>query len=71
MIVLGKDLTEEKLRQYWGKVVRIKTQYGHIFEGEVDFTSSADNEPDEASLTIIAESLEIYMSDIVSIEILK
>lgn len=71
MIVYGKDLTEEKLRTYWGKVVRIATIYGNIYEGEVDFTSSVDNDPGEACLTVIDEALDIELSDIKTIEIIK
>ena len=71
MIVYGKDLTEEKLRTYWGKVVRITTIYGNIYEGEVDFTSSVDNDPGEACLTVIDEALDIELSDIKTIEIIN
>lgn len=71
MVIKGKALTEEKLRTYWGKVVRIVTVYGDTYEGEVDFTSSADNDPEEACLTVIELAMDIGLSEIETIEIIK
>ena len=71
MIIKGKTLTEEKLRTYWGKVVRIVTIYGDTYEGEVDFTSSADNDPEEACLTVIELAIDIGLSEIETIEIIN
>ena len=66
MIVYGKDLTEEKMRSYWGKNVRVVCRSGRVYEGEAYFTSSADNEPDPATLSFGV--VDIEATEIVTIE---
>ena len=66
-------MTENELKKYWGKTVRIQTKTGDIIVGFVGyFSSSLDNEPDEASLIIETPNLvEVYISQIKNIEIIR
>ena len=64
-------MTEKELRGFWYKRVKLTCIDGDILEGIVcDFTSSADNEPDEASIYISTNTrdIEILSSEIKSIE---
>lgn len=55
------------LYESWGKVVRITTNDGQVFQGKAtDYVSALDNEPDPASICI--GDTELHENEIVSIE---
>lgn len=65
-------MTEEELKQFWYKNVRVKCTNGNVFEGYCgDFTDAYDNDdPELASITVEVGKLayEIFENEIISIE---
>lgn len=58
-----------KLYELEGKMVRIETTDGQLFQGEAsDYTSAWDNDSEEESITI--GYVELYASEIAKIELL-
>lgn len=70
-------MTEREIWSYTGKNIKAKLKDDQIIEGfVVSFTSSVDNEPDESSISVRPTYtdkglIELYASEIISIEILK
>lgn len=59
-----------RLWEYEGKVVRITTDDGQVFEGRArDYTSALDNDPDPESISI--DSIELFAPEIKHIELLE
>lgn len=70
-------MTEQELKYYWGKNVKITSTNNQIVEGHASyFTSSEDNEPEEACLTIEKNFnprrlVGVSLSEIKSIEVIE
>lgn len=70
-------MIEQELKKYWEQTVKLTCVDGDILQGFIcNFTSSADNEPDEASITIenekrLKRDVVVSLSEIKSIEIIK
>lgn len=67
-------MTEKELSKFHNKKVKIKTKLGNIYESKADFVSSDENEPMEASIIVKKNNdiyIELYLSDIESIELLN
>lgn len=67
-------MTENELKQYWGSNIELHTKTGNIYKGIAGyFADSYDNEPEEASITFEMPygNVEIYLSEIASIEVIK
>ena len=46
-------MSELELKQFWGKRIKVYCTDGGVVEGDASyFTSTADNEPDDASITL-------------------
>lgn len=66
-------MTEKELRGFWYKRVKLTCTDEKALEGTVcNFTSSADNDPEEASICISTNTrdIEISLSEIKAIEII-
>lgn len=58
------------LWEYSGKNVKITLKDGKVFQGEAyGYTSALDNEPDPES--IVVNSIELYLPEIESVELLE
>ena len=67
-------MNEIQLRQFWGKQIKVYCKDGEIIEGDASyFTSAADNEPDDASITLETKQglTCIFLHEIKTIEIIK
>ena len=70
-------MTENELKQYWGKNIRIICTDGETLIGfAAYFADSYENEPDEASITIeneqtLQRDVVVSLSEIQSIEIIS
>ena len=65
-------MNEMQLRQFWGKQIKVYCKDGEIIEGDASyFTSAADNEPDDASITLETKQglTCIFLHEIKEIEI--
>ncbi len=67
-------MTEQKMRRVWGKKIKLTCKDGDVLEGTVcNFTSSVDNEPEEASISLSMKTkdVEILLNEIESIEVIN
>lgn len=67
-------MNEMQLRQFWGKQIKVYCRDREIIEGDASyFTSAADNEPDDASITLETKQglVCIFLHEIKEIEIIK
>ena len=69
-------MTETKLKQYWGKNIKITCIDGDVLTGFAAYFADAyENEPDEASITIenektLQRDVVVSLSEIQSVEII-
>jgi hypothetical protein len=69
-------MKEQELKKYWEETVKIVCIDGQILQGFIcNFTSSKDNESEEASITIeneksLKRDVVVSLSEIESIEVI-
>ncbi len=67
-------MSEEKLKNYWGKNIKITCIDGDIVQGFAKyFTPAIDNEPEIASISVKTDLMlvEVMLDEIKEIEIIQ